>query len=71
MVLEIDQGLAGVRRVLKSSGSLVAVKDGGVPGGETARSEFVKAATCAGFLLLNAERVSSEGIEFDLWVFAR
>ena len=66
-----DLGLAEVLRVLKSSGSLVAVKDGWVPGGETARSEFVKAATCAGFLLLSAERVSSEGIEFDLWVLGR
>lgn len=66
-----ERGLAEVRRVLKSSGFFVAVKDGGVPGGEPARSEFVNAATRAGFLLLSAERLSSEEVEFDLWVFGR
>ena len=66
-----EEGLAEVRRVLTSDGTFVVVKDGGVPGGKMAKIEFLNSAVRAGFVLLSEKQISSEGIDFSMWIFTR
>jgi len=63
-----DQGLTEIRRILRSHGKLVVVKDAGLPGGKKARQVFFNAVERAGFALSKEARIEAEDIHFTLWV---
>jgi ubiquinone/menaquinone biosynthesis C-methylase UbiE len=63
-----DQGLTEIRRILRSSGRLVAVKDAGLPGGTEARRAFVNALGRAGFAISKEEELGAEDVHFTLWI---
>lgn len=63
-------GLAEVGRILRPTGQLVVVKDGGVPGGVKAAKAFVAELTKAGFAVLRRESIAVEDVAFALWVCA-
>ena len=60
-------GLAEVRRVLRSDGYLVIVKDGGLPGVTKARQAFRKALAEAGFTITSERTVAAAGVSFTMW----
>lgn len=60
-------GFEEVKRVLKPTGTLVVVKDGGVPG---TKDGFASEAEAAGFVVDDARKVDDdeEGVSFLLWL---
>jgi len=63
-------GLAEVGQILRPTGQLVVVKDGGVPGGSEAVRTFTSELTKAGFAVVRTESIAVEDVAFALWVCA-
>lgn len=63
-----DQGLTEIRRILRSNGQLLVVKDAGLPGGKNARRTFVTALERAGFAISEEEELGAEDVHFTLWI---
>lgn len=61
------RGLSEIRRVLHSSGHLVIVKDGGVPGGTKARQAFFDALARAGFTVIRERQIEMTDVSFTMW----
>ena len=61
------EGMREVRRVLRSGGRLVVVKDGGVPGGTQARQAFTGILSNAGFDIATEQVIEEAGVSFILW----
>lgn len=66
-----EQGLQEVRRVLKDDGQFVVVKDGGLPDGSSARTEFVNALGQTGFEILAEKNIAQDDISFKIWICRR
>lgn len=67
---DVDQGFTEARRVLRPGGTLVIVKDGGVPGAEEARRAFIGIAERAGFIVTEQREINAQDISFALWTCA-
>lgn len=65
---EQEIGLAEVRRVLRSRGKFVVVKDGGIPDRVESRTLLLKQLSKAEFTIEREEDFELEGVEFTLWV---
>lgn len=63
-----ERGLEEIRRVLRSEGRLVVVKDGSIPGSAKARRAFVEAVSGARFAVIRREQIDGEGVSFTMWV---
>ena len=63
----VEQGFSEIRRVLRTGGRLVIVKDGGVPGAKEARRDFVSTVEGAGFVVADQRELNAKGISFALW----
>ena len=61
-------GLAEVRRVLRTDGRLVVVKDGGVPGGAEARRELFDQIGRAGLEILDERTLADDDVSCTMWV---
>lgn len=66
--LDKVQGLSEVRRVLKQDGQFIVVKDGGLPDGSNAQSEFVKALGQSGFEIRAEKHIAQDELSFKMWV---
>jgi len=64
------KGLKEVRRVLKSNGRFVVVKDGGLPNGTGTKKEFVATLINAGFKVTEEKNIEEDDVAFTLWVCA-
>lgn len=62
------QGLHEVRRVLKSSGLLVVVKDSGLPNGSEFRQAFVRLLLIAGFQIIEERVIDGGDVAFRMWI---
>lgn len=62
------QGLQEVWRVLKDEGQFAVIKDGGLPDGSKARTEFMNALGQADFEILNERDIAQDDISFKMWV---
>ena len=62
------KGLREVRRVLKANGRFVVVKDGGLPNGTDAKSEFLDGLIEAGFKVIKEQNIEEGDVTFSLWV---
>ena len=65
---DVELGFSEVRRVLRPSGKLVIVKDGGIPGVAEARREFMTNVERAGFVATEEREISEQGVSFGLWI---
>lgn len=63
-----EAGLAEVRRVLGPGGRFAVVKDGGLPGGATARQELARELRRAGFEVLHERGLTEDDVSCTLWV---
>ena len=63
-----DQGLKEVRRILKSNGKFIVVKDGGLPHGTEATKAFRRALNLAGFEITKEENLEEGDVKCTLWV---
>lgn len=61
------KGLKEVRRVLKSNGRFVVVKDGGLPNGTDAKREFLAGLIDAGFKVIEENNVEDGDVTFTQW----
>lgn len=66
--LDPPRGLAEVRRILKSDGQLVVVKDGGVPDGGEARSALIDALGRAEFEIRSEQQIAGDDVSFVMWI---
>jgi len=64
------KGLKEVRRVLKSNGRFVVVKDGGLPNGTDSQKEFVAALINAGFKIIEEKNIEENDVTLTQWVCA-
>ena len=64
---DIDKGFSEIRRVLRSGGKLVVVKDGAVPGAAEARRTFIATVERAGFVVAEERELNREDITFTFW----
>ncbi|MDX2478126.1 MAG: class I SAM-dependent methyltransferase [Gammaproteobacteria bacterium] len=62
------KGLEEVRRVLKSNGRFVVVKDGGLPNGNDAKKEFIAGLIKAGFKVLKEKNIQEDDVIFTQWI---
>lgn len=62
------KGLNEVRRVLKSGGVFVIVKDGGLPNEDSAKTNFLSALIDAGFTIIKETNYREEGVVFSQWL---
>jgi len=62
------RGLREIRRILRSAGRFVVVKDASVPGAREARRAFVDALARAGFVVSREEQIEGDDVRFTLWV---
>lgn len=60
-------GLSEVRRVLKSEGKFVVLKDGGLPSGDAAKTNFLSDLEDAGFKVVEEKDISENDVSFTLW----
>ncbi len=60
-------GLAEVRRILRSDGCLVVVKDGGLPGARKARQAFTDTLERAGFAIAREREIAEDDVSFTMW----
>lgn len=65
------QGLAEVRRVLRTDGRFVVVKDGGIPGANKERRAFTNLLQQAGFRVTSEQEIKQEDVNFMLWTCSR
>ncbi len=65
-----DRGLSEVRRVLRRTGTLVLVKDGGLPGGSEAIAGLSSELSLAGFHLIDERSVEEGEVSFTMWICA-
>lgn len=65
---DIERGLSEIRRVLRTDGQLVIVKDGGVPGAGEACRTLVGALERAGFVVDEQQEVAADDVTFSLWI---
>ena len=63
-----DQGLKEVRRILKSNGNFIVVKDGGLPHGSEAKNVLKRALDFAGFEITKEENLEEGDVNCTLWV---
>lgn len=61
-------GLKEARRVLRSTGSFVVVKDGGLPAASDARPKFLQALRLAGFSLQDEACLTRERVSCTRWL---
>ena len=61
------RGLSEIRRILRPKGSLIVVKDGGIPGGKNAITAFASALEDTGFIISQERQITGEQISFTLW----
>jgi len=64
---DIGRGLGEIRRILKPDGSLILVKDKGVPGANEALARLGKDLDSAGFDVVEQREIHAE-VRFSLWV---
>lgn len=62
------KGLKEVRRVLKSNGRFVVVKDGGLPNGADAKKEFMAGIEDAGFKVVKEKNIEEGDVAFTQWI---
>lgn len=62
------QGLKEVRRVLKSGGQFIVVKDRGLPKGSEAQDAFKRALDKAGFELVKNQDIEEGDVKCTLWM---
>ena len=62
------KGLEEVRRVLKSNGRFVVVKDGGLPNRNDAKKEFIAGLIKAGFKVLKEKNIQEDDVIFTQWI---
>ena len=64
------RGLEEVRRVLKTNGRFVVVKDGGLPNGADAKIEFMSGLKDAGFIVIKETNSQEDDVTFTQWICA-
>lgn len=62
------QGLKEVRRILKSTGQFVVVKDGGLPNGSAAKSVFTESIQKAGFKIKVEQNIEDGDVKCTRWL---
>lgn len=68
---DTERGLQEVRRVLRSDGKLVLVKDMAVPEADNKAKEMIESAERAEFSVIMEKEIKEGDVQFMLWVLTR